>query len=953
IKGALVGYVIQDQSIDIIDSDPTTVTLARASTGAISEAGGSEVVTVTLGRVLAAGESVTVPLAASGATAGTHYTLTLRQTTGASLDTTSPYSVQNPAVTLSGAGANSAVLVLTAIDNSDKVERAVSISYGTGARTPSSSGLGGGISTAGGPLVVTIYDDDSAITIAAATAAEGSALEFTVTLPEVAPAGGITVNYGTSDGRGRSADYVYQSAIAGQDYTAAPANALIAIPADSRSGTITVQTTDDSTYETDHYLTVSLAGSDGSWGISSAAGSAVGTITDEADVPVFEFSASTSKVAENAGSAAIKITRTGESVVASTLSYATSAISATADEDYVSQTKGSLSFAPADATRTVMVTITDDVTDETDETFVLDLSAVTHARIGTTARHTVTIQDNDSVPAALTLSASLNEVAEDAGATEVTVTATLDGASVFDTDKTVQVSVGGGTATSTEDYAAVSSFGIKIAAGQASGSGKFTLTPIDDVLDEADSETVQVTGALVGVSVTADEIAITDNDAAPSVITLTVDADTGTDNVQSELAEGGGAKTVEVTATITGSTQFESDRTVILTVSGDTATAIDDYADVAAQSIVIQAGEAAGTTEFEIAPVDDNIDEPTEAISIEGELSGVTVTGTSVDITDNDETPSALTIEVDTDTATDGSQDSVGEDAGTVTVRVKAVLDGASTFAELKNVTVTVGDSSDSATETNDYASVDDFTISIAAGQSSGFADISLKPKNDAVDESDESITIKGVLTGVTVTNDEIIIIDADQPPQVILKLTPSSIDESGNGNVSVVTASLTGGTSSETVKLTVSATAVSPAVEGDYTLSANKVLTIAPETVDSSGLVTIAAVDNQVFAAAKVVTVSAEVSGTSGVANPDSVDLTINEDDAAPAGLTLSVSPSNVGEQDGDSSVTVTAMLDGGITFTEDTTVTVSVGDGSAVSPGDYAPVDDFKIAIPAGQSS
>ncbi|MYD78093.1 MAG: hypothetical protein F4239_04080, partial [Gammaproteobacteria bacterium] len=728
---------------------------------------------------------------------------------------------------------------------------------------------------------------------------------------------------------------------------------MIAIPADSRSGTITVQTTDDSTYETDHYLTVSLAGSDGSWGISSAAGSAVGTITDEADVPVFEFSASTSKVAENAGSAAIKITRTGESVVASTLSYATSAISATADEDYVSQTKGSLSFAPADATRTVMVTITDDVTDETDETFVLDLSAVTHARIGTTARHTVTIQDNDSVPAALTLSASLNEVAEDAGATEVTVTATLDGAGVFDTDKTVQVSVGGGTATSTEDYAAVSSFGIKIAAGQASGSGKFTLTPIDDVLDEADSETVQVTGALVGVSVTADEIAITDNDAAPSVITLTVDADTGTDNVQSELAEGGGAKTVEVTATITGSTQFESDRTVTLTVSGDTATAIDDYADVAAQSIVIQAGEAAGTTEFEIAPVDDNIDEPTEAISIEGELSGVTVTGTSVDITDNDETPSALTIEVDTDTATDGSQDSVGEDAGTVTVRVKAVLDGASTFAELKNVTVTVGDSSDSATETNDYASVDDFTISIAAGQSSGFADISLKPKNDAVDESDESITIKGVLTGVTVTNDEIIIIDADQPPQVILKLTPSSIDESGNGNVSVVTASLTGGTSSETVKLTVSATAVSPAVEGDYTLSANKVLTIAPETVDSSGLVTIAAVDNQVFAAAKVVTVSAEVSGTSGVANPDSVDLTINEDDAAPAGLTLSVSPSNVGEQDGDSSVTVTAMLDGGITFTEDTTVTVSVGDGTAVSPGDYAPVDDFKIAIPAGQSS
>ena len=74
---------------------------------------------------------------------------------------------------------------------------------------------------------------------------------------------------------------------------------------------------------------------------------------------------------------------------------------------------------------------------------------------------------------------------------------------------------------------------------------------------------------------------------------------------------------------------------------------------------------------------------------------------------------------------------------------------------------------------------------------------------------------------------------------------------------------------------LTVSATAVSPAVPGDFALSANQVLTAGQTS--STGTVTISAEDNDIDAPAKELTVSAAVpSGPTGLAAPASQTLTI-----------------------------------------------------------------------------
>ena len=165
--GAGSGYTVSNArdtaTVDVTDDDATSVTLAAAD-GAVAEDGGSREITVTLGRELVTGEAVTAPLAVSGATAGTHYTLALKQGVGVnqhvSLLTGTPHSAQDPAVVLA-AGAEQATLLLTAQPNDDTEERTVRVAFAAGRRAPTGQGLSGGVSASGGPLDVAITNDDA------------------------------------------------------------------------------------------------------------------------------------------------------------------------------------------------------------------------------------------------------------------------------------------------------------------------------------------------------------------------------------------------------------------------------------------------------------------------------------------------------------------------------------------------------------------------------------------------------------------------------------------------------------------------------------------------------------------------------------------------------------------------------------------------------------------------
>ena len=102
-------------TITIVDDDPTVVSLARVGTGPVTEGGTAEF-TVTLGRALVAGETVDVPLSVSG-TGVTTADWSLATKTGDGLNTgvtLSGTTTATPQVRFSGAGAQTATLVLTA-----------------------------------------------------------------------------------------------------------------------------------------------------------------------------------------------------------------------------------------------------------------------------------------------------------------------------------------------------------------------------------------------------------------------------------------------------------------------------------------------------------------------------------------------------------------------------------------------------------------------------------------------------------------------------------------------------------------------------------------------------------------------------------------------------------------------------------------------------------------------
>ena len=106
------------------------------------------------------------------------------------------------------------------------------------------------------------------LTIADASATEGSAVEFTVTLSR-AITSDVTVGYTASD----------VTAVAGADYTAPDANTRLTIGAGDTTGTVTVDTTDDTDGEDSETFTLTL-GNPSSNAVLGTAKTATGTIGD-------------------------------------------------------------------------------------------------------------------------------------------------------------------------------------------------------------------------------------------------------------------------------------------------------------------------------------------------------------------------------------------------------------------------------------------------------------------------------------------------------------------------------------------------------------------------------------------------------------------------------------------------------------------------------------------------
>ena len=469
---------------------------------------------------------------------------------------------------------------------------------------------------------------------------------------------------------------------------------------------------------------------------------------------------------------------------------------------------------------------------------------------------------------------------------------------------------------------------LTITAGQATSTGTMTITARNNNVD-APNKMVRVSGSASnsqGVTDPADvTLTIVDDDPAPTV-TLELS--------QTSISENGGSTTV--TAKLN---RVSSEMTMVRVSAAAVSPAVSrDFTLSSNKTLMIMAGQTASTGTVTIRANNNDVDTPNKTVTVSGSASNsqgaMGPADETLTITDDDSAPT-VTLEL--------SQTSISENRGSTIVRAKLNRESSET------TTVTVSAMAVSPAVSGDFTLSANQTLTITAGRTTSTGTVTIRANNNDVDTPDKTVRVSGSASnsqGVTEPDDvTLTITDDDSAPTVTLELSPASISE--NSGSTTVTAELNRA-SSETTTVMVSATAVSPAMSGDFTLSGNQTLTITAGRTTSTGTVTIRANNNDVDAPGKTVRVSGSANNSQGVTDPSDVTLTITDDDSAPV-MTLEVSPAVIAEAAGSSTVTV--RITNGVTFAEAQEIRLSFS-GTAEKDTDYT-VDSERLNLMAGDDS
>ena len=166
------------------------------------------------------------------------------------------------------------------------------------------------------------------------------------------------------------------------------------------------------------------------------------------------------------------------------------------------------------ATAALLITPLDDAIGEGNEMIAI---GVAHARFGAAAPAQVALTDNDTA-AGLALSVSPARLAEGAGATNVTVTATLPGANSGGSEVVLPLNFSGSAAKDV-DYILSGTESITILTGASLGTARLSVTPDDDTIDEGLGEIVEIGTTHNGNKVAA-ALLLTDDDAGAPALSI-------------------------------------------------------------------------------------------------------------------------------------------------------------------------------------------------------------------------------------------------------------------------------------------------------------------------------------------------------------------------------------------------------------------------------------------------
>jgi len=663
--------------------------------------------------------------------------------------------------------------------------------------------------------------------------------------------GAVDVDYATTDG----------SATAGSDYTAT--SGTLNFSDGQTSATFNVPIIDDIVYEGDETFAIDLTNATGGATLGTTVTSTV-TITENETPPsagTLQFSASNYSVAENAGPATITVTRTGGSDGAVSVDYASSDGSASAGNDYT-VASGTLNFADGQESDTFNVAILDDPDYEGNETLTLSLSnATSSATLGNPASATLTINENDPVPAAGTLQFSAATYTVDESGPAIVATVTRTGGSFGAV--TIDYATSNGTATAGSDYTDTSGT-LSFADGELNMTFNVPIT--DDSNYEGDETFVldlsNVTGgAFAGAPMSA-TVTITENDPVPQAGSLQFSG------ASYSVNEGG--TEILVTVTRTGGTAGAV--TVDFATANGSASAGSDYA---ATNGMLSFADGITSQTFTVSVVDDAVYEGNESFTVSlSNATGGASLGTpavaTISIVENDAPPQAGSLQFS------GPNYAVAENGGSALITVTRT--GGSAGA----VAVSHASADGSATAGSDY-SASSGTLSFADGEVSRSFSVTIL--DDQAYEGNEtlSLSLSGPTNGAVLGSpvDATLTINENDSMQApgSLQFSASSYSAQENAGSLRVTVSRSGGSMGQ-VSVEYQTTDGSASSGSDYQ-STSGTLTFADGEVSASFDVTLmddtAVEGNETFSVALMAP-----TGGAGLGSPSTATATIIENDRA-----------------------------------------------------------------------
>ena len=399
------------------------------------------------------------------------------------------------------------------------------------------------------------------------------------------------------------------------------------------------------------------------------------------------------------------------------------------------------------------------------------------------------------------------------------------------------------------------------------------------------------------------EINVGDDDQVVTSAVLTLSDD--------EIAEGEPSALVTVLATLDAVTT--TDLSIVLSFGG-TATA-EDYSVGGDHIIQIDAGNQTGQTVLTFAPEDDPLVEGEETIEIFGRAAGLTVTGAEITLQDNDEQVTSAELFL--------SDEEIAEGEASALVTVTATLD-AVTSAGL-SITLSFGGTATAA----DYSVEGPQVIDIEPGKHTAETTLTFAPEDDALVEGEETITISGRATGLTVTGAEITLQDNDeQVTSAELFLSDEEIAEGETSALVTVTATLDAVTSAG---LSITLSFGGTATADDYSVGGSQTIEVEPGKQTGETTLTFAPEDDALVEGEETI----EIFGRAAGLTVTGAEITLQDNDEQVTSAELTLSNDEIAEGEASALITVTATLD----------AVTSAGLSITLSFGGTATADDYSV--------